>query len=171
MKIPTRNTLGTKIKLEQYAEGMHWCSHHKNYEPIENFGALASGTFGLDHICKEAKSIKNAKRTSEYQKQYTSKPNAAWIGPFEEGIYKIIDVRNNKVVYIGSSNRISYRYYDHFGGGGIRHCFLKRAITNEERNYYKFVFWIELETNAKTRKELEYFLIQKYQPQFNIAGK
>ena len=170
MKIPKRNTLGTKIKLEQYAKGMHWCSHHKNYEPVENFAKNISKFFGLSDICKDSKKIENSKRTTEYQRKYFTKPNPAWVGPFESGIYKIVDTRTNSVVYIGSSGRVSYRHSDHFGGGG-HNSFLKRPITNEERDIYKFVFWIETDDNESERTELEYILIKKYQPLINIRGK
>lgn len=38
----------------QTPEGMKWCSHHQKYEPVSEFGPVASRTGGLDTICRQA---------------------------------------------------------------------------------------------------------------------
>ena len=157
-------------RLKQFSKGKHWCSYHKEFHPKENFGNNRSKKFGLDDICKLAKSIKNAKRTTEYQRKYSSLPLTEWNGRFEEGVYKIVDTRDNSIAYIGSSNRISYRYYDHFGDSNARHSFLKRLITAQEKQYFKFVFWIE-ETNRNKRLHLEAFLTKLHDPRYNILNR
>ena len=93
--------------------------------------------------------------------------------PFNEGIYKIIDNRDGRIVYIGETNALSRRWYFHMSGvncGNNKSLFLGRPIKEEEKKLFKFVPWIE-ETNKQQRVELEKELISRHDPILNIKGR
>ena len=162
-----RTHLTFEEKKEQFENGYHWCTHHKEWEPVEEFYKNSSRPFGLQNYCKAARKVVN-----ESTKHYRNNGNIMFRmkTPYKQGVYKIVDTLNNdEIVYIGSSGNLYNRHKDHLGvrKSGIHLRFNRGSyIGPEDQARYKFVA-IEEENDAEKRKAREIYLIGKYNPEYN----
>ena len=159
-----------KEKQEKLAQGLNWCAAHQAYEPINEFGVLNRNWTGLYHRCKESRKprakIDNAKNNPR-----NNKGLVGWKLLFNQGIYKITEISSGDIVYIGESDKIAHRNYEHMSGvkTGSKQ-FMNRPLTTEEQKLYKFEAWVN-EPNALKRAMLESTLIRKFQPKYNKQYK
>ena len=155
----------TELQKERnikFSEGLHWCNYYKKYLPVSEFHKNKHGVFGLQSNSKDFFRMKS-KQWNKKRKGYET--------PFDSGIYKIVDTRDNSIVYIGRTSSMSRRWYSHLSGAKTNDMqFLRRPANDDDREIFKFIPWIE-ETNKLVMKQLEDDLIKQYNPILNIKGR
>ena len=157
----------TKLEKEiKFKEGYAWCAEHQTFHKVKAFPK--GGTkYGLSSYCKEAWIKINGEKNHKYN-PINNKKLKDYPTEFNVGVYKIVDIRTDEIIYIGASKGISRRWYNHWNGS--RASFLKRIMTEEEKQHFKLIPWIEIKDDAK-RDAIEKELIKKYQPKHNVHNK